>query len=457
MKTNIYLPIEIKRRELNARIYFAVIAAVNGHKVTLGRKNRFSEFFNKIPPGNFITKSIGPSNFKLIRELKKLGHKIFFLDEEGLMCFNKEFTHRRITREGLELLDYFFTWGKNHFSDINTLFPDFKKKFLVTGNPRFDIIKSRAKKFYSNEVENIKKNYGNFFLLTTKFAKINYVKRKSVESWFNSQLKKGLLRSEETIQLCKKSIKHEEKNLKNFFDFIRLFNKSAKDKKLIILVHPGEEVSVYENLVRGMSNVSLASSFSTNSWILASDLIIQNNCTTSIEAYMMGVQPIQLNVFKDPDIEFKIPKIVSNIFDDNQKLINFLLNFRKEDFQKKQIYQNNILEIKNYIENALDKNSVSLILDTLFHDEFFCKDYNISSPTLEKILYKLKMFKRSTLNYIKDPGSMTLSKQKFQSLTFNEIDNFVKKILETENYQQDKFKLKEYLPGLFTLEHDKKA
>tara|TARA_S200000501_G_C20763318_1_gene717126 strand:- start:754 stop:1272 length:519 start_codon:yes stop_codon:yes gene_type:complete len=172
---------------------------------------------------------------------------------------------------------------------------------------------------------------------------------------------------------------------------------------------------------------------------------------------MMGVQPIQLNVFKDPDIEFKIPKIVSNIFDDNQKLINFLINFRKEDFQKKQIYQNNILEIKNYIENAIDENSVSLILDKLFHDEFFCKDYNIYSPTLEKLLYKLKMFKRSTFNYIKDPGSMTLSKQKFPSLTFNEVNNFVRKILETENYQQDKFKLKEYLPGLFTLEHDKKA
>ena len=44
MATNIYLPIEIKRRELYSRIYFAIYASLRGNKVTIGRKTKFHDF-----------------------------------------------------------------------------------------------------------------------------------------------------------------------------------------------------------------------------------------------------------------------------------------------------------------------------------------------------------------------------------------------------------------------------
>ena len=62
MKTNIYLPIEIKRRELYSRIYFAILAASKGYIVTIGRKNRFHDFYKKLKPGNYIARSIGVNN-----------------------------------------------------------------------------------------------------------------------------------------------------------------------------------------------------------------------------------------------------------------------------------------------------------------------------------------------------------------------------------------------------------
>ncbi len=451
MKTNIYLPIEIKRRELYARIYFAIHASTKGFRVTIGRKNRFNEFYDKIPSGNFITKSLF-RNFDEIKKLRGLGHKIFFLDEEGLMCFNKNFTHRRISKEGLELLDNFFTWGKNHKEDITNLFPEFEKKFYITGNPRFDIIKNKSKEFYSDEIKKIKEIHGNFFLLTTKFGKINYVKRKNVISWYDTQVNKGILRTEETKEVCKRSIKHEEENLKNLFEFIKLFNKSLPSKKLMILVHPAEEISVYANLIKDMTNVKLASDFSTNSWILASDLIIQNNCTTSIEAYIMGVKPIQLNYFKDSEVEFKLPKIVSELFDNNTKLIEYLEKFKKEEFQNTEIYKKNVSLIKEYIENVGDENSVELILKRLSCDKNFQNEFNNLSPSLEKIIYKMKMVKRNLINYVSDKGQLNLAKRKFPYLTFKEVNIFMRKIVEVEGYHQKSFVLKENFPGLFTIE-----
>ena len=141
MKTNIYLPIEIKRRELYSRIYIAIFAATKGYRVILGKKNRFHEFYKKLKPGNYISKSNGENNIEYFKNLKNLGHKILYIDEEGLMSFNKEFTHRRVTKKSLELIDTYFTWGSKHQSDMIDLFPDFRNKFKVVGNPRFDIIK----------------------------------------------------------------------------------------------------------------------------------------------------------------------------------------------------------------------------------------------------------------------------------------------------------------------------
>ena len=63
-----------------------------------------------------------------------------------------------------------------------------------------------------------------------------------------------------------------------------------------------------------MKNISIANDFSSNSWILASDLIIQNNCTTALEAYLLGVKPIQLNFFKIQLWNMKYQKMISKFF-----------------------------------------------------------------------------------------------------------------------------------------------
>ena len=81
--------------------------------------------------------------------MKNLGHKVFYLNEEGLMSFNKEFTHRMVSLEGIEFIDGVFTWGKNHSQEMMEIFPKLKTKFMITGNARFDILKRNAKKLLS--------------------------------------------------------------------------------------------------------------------------------------------------------------------------------------------------------------------------------------------------------------------------------------------------------------------
>ena len=93
---------------------------------------------------------------------------------------------------------------------------------------RFDILKGNAKDYYRNEVYEIKKKYDNFFLVTTKFAKINYIKRKNIVDYYTSQISKGILPTSE-LEICKRSINHENEFSK-FIIFLEKFSKQIPEK-----------------------------------------------------------------------------------------------------------------------------------------------------------------------------------------------------------------------------------
>ena len=449
MKTNIYLPVEVKRREIYSRIYFAYKAALKGYNVTIGRKSRFYEFKKYLTPGYFLSKSLGKKASEELIKIKNLGHKILYIDEEGLMSFNKEFTHRRISTLGLDVLDVFFTWGKQHFDEMKLLFPNHEDKFRIAGNPRVDILKEEKKNIFKDEVSYIKKKYGNFFLLATKFGKVNFLKRRNLNDQVTAQKKKGYLRSDNMTKILSRSILHEKKNFENFLEFIKAFNSKLPEKKMIILIHPSENREIYQKFISNMKNIFLAeNNFSSNSWILASELTIQNNSTTSLETYILKNQSIQLNVYSDATVEYEIPKKISKIFYSNDDLIKFLKVFKKDEyfFDKKNIDR----WLKKFIENIDEEDSVSLILNNLRN----FNDFNFSISKLDFFLKKkfffLKQIKRNFINRLIKKNETIHSKLKFDGLRLNEIRKYINN-LSIGSAQNEKIVITEPLPGLFEI------
>ena len=56
--------------------------------------------------------------------------------------------------------------------------------------------------------------------------------------------------------------------------------------------------------------------------------LIQNNCTTSLEAQYMNKESLQLNSYEDLEVEYEIPKKVSKNFKNNNEIINYLKKFQ---------------------------------------------------------------------------------------------------------------------------------
>jgi surface carbohydrate biosynthesis protein len=79
---NIYIPVEIKVRELEGRLLLALAAAERGHEVLLGQKQDV-EFLleqNLVKPGILHHKSILPYQLEQLQSIKDYGHKITVQD-----------------------------------------------------------------------------------------------------------------------------------------------------------------------------------------------------------------------------------------------------------------------------------------------------------------------------------------------------------------------------------------
>src|SRR5690625_4028375 len=87
----LYLPIEIKVREQDAKLLLAYYAALSGFTVVIGEQLRVEKTAMTFPQGIYFSKGY-PNHYKkrLIDQIKNNGQHFVELDEEGLIVHNKE-------------------------------------------------------------------------------------------------------------------------------------------------------------------------------------------------------------------------------------------------------------------------------------------------------------------------------------------------------------------------------
>ena len=175
MDKRIYTVIENKKRELDSRIFFALAMNERNYSVGFGKKQNLYQYSNYIKKGLFLMKSIGPRNYDKILNLKKNGHQVSSWDEEGFVIFNDEFTKIRNDVRCLKEIDYLYTWGSEQNKNLQNVFPQFQKKIISTGHPRFDLLKKENRFFLEHDAQKIRDKYGKFILVVTKFGVGNAV------------------------------------------------------------------------------------------------------------------------------------------------------------------------------------------------------------------------------------------------------------------------------------------
>jgi len=414
------IPIETASRELLYKIHLIRGLVKHGFQCYLGNKASIYHIIKN--EKDFVYLDMGyhiGSSGKLYQLIKKNNGYIINLDEEGAIDFpNNSTLKKRYTKELFQKVDRVFFWGKSQYSIFNKIFD--KNKVIVSGHPRFELLKPNFHFLYEQSKKEIEDKFGSFILINTNMGFGNNIRgddfvRKNYVSRFKD---------------IDKKIAFDKKKLKVFISFVIELSKNTK-RKIIVRPHPEEDSSVYLNINKYDKNIEVVYQGSVIPWILASDFVIHPDCTTAIEAFIMGKKPISILPKDYPEKHVTwIPIRVSENFISIRDAINFILDNLKKTKEKTLLKPSNTLQ--DYF--SLDRSPTDIIVKDISNN--FKKNIisNYSKLSLTSIL-KLKLVSfRSKLVLSK---ANKLHKKKVKGFDFKKIIKILKVFHKNSTFEID--------------------
>lgn len=283
----LYLPLEIVVREHDGKTTLACAAAHEGWTVIIGPKLSLYAICDQLPEGVFLLKSVVPNELEQIKDLKRAGHKVCSLDEEGVVTY-KEFlrSNVRFSADTVEELEYVFFWGDTQNQVFKETFPAAAPKGKVTGSPRFEFWRDYAQDVYGPVALQYREKYGNYILLSSSFGIANNIlgRHQGVQLTKNQY-------GDSSKEMGKFLTGQGEQNLiafKEYLDFLPDLAARFPETNFIIRPHPSESHAPWKELANEYPNIHFAYEKSATPWILGAAAVFHFKSTTSIEARIMG-------------------------------------------------------------------------------------------------------------------------------------------------------------------------
>lgn len=317
----LYIPVEVKNRELYSKVLLAKYAADKGFRVIIGKKNDLNKMVLRMPAGVYVGLGV-PENYEAFyRQLNELGNIIVVCEEEGLITYTDDmYLDMRISPRTMQYVNTLFSWGRENRNLISSHMKELSHKIKVSGHPRFDLLKSEFSNVYKDEIEVIRNKYDRYVLICTCFSSCNHFLPEI--DYVQSLIDKKVLRSPKAIANFRRYQKTKAKTFRSFLQAISLLAKACPSTNIVVRPHPSENETIYTKLSGEFNNVHVESNvFSVHPWILAAEALVHHYCATAVEAYAAGVPRFALRPEADPLSEKEIPFECSNVCSSPEELV----------------------------------------------------------------------------------------------------------------------------------------
>jgi surface carbohydrate biosynthesis protein len=429
------LPLEIKARELDAKVLLACAVAESGYGVILG-KNGFN-LAGDFPQGIYFDKSLSSNKEGVLeRQVDELKNKLVSLDEEGLVNINdRVMTEIRSSNKTIDLSTYIFTWGREQYSILNNKY-DIDNKLILTGSPRTDIWMKSMHFLYKDKATQIKTEIGKFILIPSNFAMSNNAN--SPDFIVKQSLDYGHISGEEEVHELKNQISYTDNIFNKFLEMIPLIAQSNPGLTIVLRPHPGDNISVWnKKALSWPENVRVIYEGSISPWILASEFIIHNSCTSAVEAYAMEKPAIAYMPFFDDRYEQNIPNPLSQQANTVNDVLNLIqANLNNEGLGRSSVKSNLFKKHLHYDAHQLAVDRIVKALDTI---ELTESEYMLPSTYRKYNIKKIFNYTKGLLAEIFGRTEMNRSyrKQKNPGIKTDEICEIVQLYRDNLNRFKD--------------------
>ena len=315
------MPVENQVRELDSKILLACVAARRGFSSVIGPRREMHIQITAFLRSIYLAKSIPVHRNIIFKIMRKLGHEIVAWDEEALVHPQAEIYYRkRVCSRGVKYVSHLFAWGKNN-AQLWQQYPELPAgvSIHVTGNPRSDLLRPEIRGFYKKDAEVLRRAYGDFILINTNFNHVNAfspdlnlfqpAKKPGEEPKFG-RAAKGMTR-----EYAEGLRDHKQTIFESFQQLIHKLEKAFPEYNIVVRPHPTESQDIYHELAAKCIRVHVTNEGNVIPWILASEAVIHNGCTTGVEAYVMRVPAISyratVNDYYDLGF-YRLPNLLSH-------------------------------------------------------------------------------------------------------------------------------------------------
>jgi surface carbohydrate biosynthesis protein len=422
----VLIPIEISARELLYKLYLCNQLSKKGFVCYIGYKVHIYKLTKLFKNYIYLDKGYHKNNSeKIYKIIKENGGVIYNLDEEGAVEWgNNQILNSRYSKELFNNSKKVFLWGESQFNRFKNNFVN--DNALVTGHPRFELLKKKYHYLYNDSVKKLNKKHNNYILFNTNMAFGNNTKGLNfVKENYGSRLTN-----------IDQIIETDNEKIKIYVSLIKKLS-MIYSGKIIFRPHPEEDLNFYIDRFKEYKNVEVIFEGSAVDWIIGSDLVIHPDCTTGIESLMLGNVPISYMPENfDKNATTELPIKLSKRFNSEDEILNYLkeINFNHKNIS---IVGKDKLLFEYF---GFNKNSTDLIVD-----EFSKESNNFKSENKIPLYYRIRIFVSSLLLRFSFDTETKFLRKKNKGFNLKNIKLLNSKlILNNKEFESNKLSLISY-------------
>jgi len=289
---DVYLPIEIVKREYAGHLLLAVALASRGMNVVIGHK---SNGVNKIAgmarrPGIVFYKSSLRDTY---------GRKGFISvgqdPETGLPYSDYDYFYRRRPElAGFGTSQAYFCYGTADYEFLKRVHPEASGALVLSGSPRAQMWGELGEAFYEPQVQEIRERYGKFVLFCSSEHRGNPRNKQRLEDQAITLARtvSPLLGSgADAREFAREQIEQSRVISRSFLEAaIRVAEES--EFAVIIRPHPGEDWRPFSEAAAKCERLFVDAAYDLSAWVRAAHAVVQNGSTSAIESWAAGTPTV---------------------------------------------------------------------------------------------------------------------------------------------------------------------
>lgn len=237
-----------------------------------------------LPRGIYVAKDVKRPSRRIFNILRDLGHRIVAWEEEGIAVYSdSHYWATRIDAATRRLIDAQLAWGEWEADTLTRYAETHSAPIHVTGNPRIDMMRPELRGYYAAEANRLRERFGRFLLLNTNFGMVNPYYASLQKHTVAARIQRDPNASFEVNEIVTSRTQMLQKTL----DLVPVLSRAFPDFHLVVRPHPGENQEVWRQAAAGCKNVSVVFEGSVLPWLLASEALVHNSCTTAIESRVL--------------------------------------------------------------------------------------------------------------------------------------------------------------------------